>query len=351
MVTCSICGEYFLNREEFQKFECNHQNHSNNDVLDLFSRGQQTIESNYVVIGATESGKSYFIYTLLHLLLEEPPPALKEYMKAVNMNIELIGRDARRQFTRFQTLLLSGKLQKGTLTTDPENNVPLNIIIRTGNGNNQQFIRLTFFDISGELFDPDNQYRNFIREQYRIHKAKGIIYLTSPYDDRKLRKLLPFDIIEGNPRSLSTQIYEALYEAIQENDSHHRGKTKVTVPMAFCVSMFDLLEAHVPEKLRNPYIEMSDMMDARHQFRFDQADFISSEMKSFLSNEENSGLKIETIENLYKTVNYFAISAIGHNNPDDIPKRSVGLDPRGILAPLFWLLARHRVIPTSKDNS
>lgn len=347
MVTCSICGEYFLDREDFQKYECRHANHANNDVMEIFSRSPQAIESNYVVIGATESGKSYFIYTLLHLLLEEPPQALKEYMKAVNMNIELIGRDARTQFIRFQTLLLSGKLQRGTQITDPENNVPLNIIIRTGNGNNQQFIRLTFFDISGEFFNPDGQYRNFIREQTRIHKAKGIIYLISPYDDRKLRKLLPPDINGGNPRPFSTQIYEALFEAIREKDSHHRGKNKVTVPLAFCVSMFDLLEAHVPEKLRNPYIEMSDMMDARNQFRFDQVDFFSSEIKNFLRNEENSSLKTESIENFYKEVNYFAISAIGHNNPDDIPKKNGGLDPRGILAPLFWLLARHKVIPTS----
>jgi len=348
IVTCPICKEYFFNYSDFQKFKCSHENHATCGVAELFGPSGNAIETDFAVVGMKDSGKSYFIYTLLHLLLDEDqrPQGLNDYMEYIGMRVELADRQSKEQFAKFETLILAGKLQTGTLPQAPENNIPLNLIIKVGTGMSEQKVRLTFFDISGERYDPNGNFRDFMRTEARIHRTQGIIYLLSPFEDLKLYRMLKENDMDRAISALTYPIYEALYDAIQANTSDMRKRSKVNVPIAFCVSQFDLLQNHVPEKLRQPYIEITDMMNDRQEFRFEKVDYFNQEIQQFL--KTNSNIRPNNLHNLYSEVNFFAMTSIGHDKPSAIP--IIGLKPQGILAPLFWLLARHHIIPVVGEN-
>lgn len=340
--TCSICNKYFSTPQAFQIYVCDHPAHKHNDVTITFAQ-QVEIESNYAIVGATESGKSCFIYSFLHSILIDPPKDLRKYMEEVNMHFELVGDDAIKQFRHFESMLLSGHGIPGTAPHNKENNTPINLIIRIGRGIQRKSIRVSFFDLAGEFFSNkfDSNGWNFMDKDPRIHQAKGIIFLASPFEDVLLNDLLDENATNQRPEPFDS--YKHLHKAIRENNSQNMQKQifDVPTPIAFCVSMFDLLERYIPEKVLSPYKEIEELMNKKAEFDFYKSSKGSIEFRNFLN--QNSNLPIRDIEDRFRTVNYFAISSVGHNDLSRIPTR--GLSPKGILAPLFWLLAQSENIP------
>ncbi len=342
MVTCTICNQPFFNLKEYREYapKCIHEDHRFSDVEVKFDDSSGGLESNYAVVGAIGSGKSYFIYSLLHTLLENQPAELTNYMDKVNMYVQPpLGEKAREQYKKQKTMMLNGTII-GTRRRDEQNNVPINISIKVGRGTSQKKIRITFFDISGENFANPN----YLRQEARVHKAKGIIFLIPPWEDVRLNNLLK-DISDYNFEVDDFIIYEHLFQAIRHN-TNAKYLRKVSTPIAFCLSMFDLLEDYVPEKIKgNPYLEMDTMMH-NNLFDFPKAESNGIKIKNFLT--RNSRLPLKGIEDKFSKVNYFAISSIGHSDFENIRTRE--FQPKGILAPLFWLMAENQFIQSTRNN-
>lgn len=343
MVICTICHHDFYSPEQFRQWDCPHKNKDGkcpSTVLDRFRENYNTRQSTYAIIGVPESGKSYFIYSLLHTL-KNPPPALEEYMTRINMQVRTSGEQALEQIKRFEEqMMYSGNQLEGTDKQAPQNNVPIDVVVTVGRGQERTTICLTFFDMSGEHFKD----MKYMLEQTRIHKARGVILLMSPYDDVKLHNCLPEDY-HSTKRIENTPLTDYLFQAIQENISRRRTR-KVNTPLAICISMFDLLKDMVPDEITSPYLEVHDMINEHDEFDYTKIKANSQLVRSFL--QVNSRVPLKGIEDNFSKVNYFALSSVGHNEMEKIPTQ--GLKPHGILAPLFWLLAETEIIPFLKEH-
>lgn len=261
-------------------------------------------------------------------------------MTRVNMQVKTTGDQAQEQIRRFEEQILHTSTPlKGTRPTDPQNDVPIDIIITVGRGLARRSICFTFFDLSGEHFKT----MKYMLEQTRVYKARGVILLMSPYDDIKLHNCLPEEH-HSTQRINNIPLADYLFQAIQENATRRRVR-KVNTPLAICVSMFDLLQHLVPDEITSPYLEVPDMINANDEFDYSKIKANSNLVRSFL--RDNSRVPLRGIEDNFSKVNYFALSSVGHNEVEKIPTQ--GLKSQGILAPFLWLLAETEIIPFLKE--
>lgn len=330
---CSICHQEFTSAAEFNAFSCDNEYHDYSDVLEQFeSRGTQY---SYAIVGTTESGKSYYLLSILQKLYEKTDPNLNEYMDNMDIEIELIGKNSKIKYQELQDRLLSGDMAGNIGADNKFNHIPIIVTIRIGSGSSGKIIKLVFFDMVGEYFkDPE-----FLANDPRVFRSKGIIFLVDPYQDSLLNKLVD-NGIEANLDADDTDILNALHRAIISNS--RKKFRKVTIPIAFCLSMFDLLEPQIPEIVpEHPYLEFQDFI-SRSKFDNPTVNIKSAQLKQFLG--KNSKISMKGMEEKFQRHAVFAFSAMGHNDIDNIAFKKI--EPRGVLAPLFWLLAESGFIPS-----
>lgn len=334
LVKCSICHKDFMNPSEYHNYECSEPEKCSkySDVLTQFEN--LGVQSTFAIVGAPESGKSYYIYSLLYQLIDNPDDTLRDYLRRLDMDVELIGANSYSQYEKFKTILLSEQLQ-GTVKAAEENNVPIILFMKIGRGRNQKVVKLSFFDLAGEHFTS----RDFMQSDPRVFKAKGVLFLMDPFQDPKLNSYLQNQAYShASPENF--KILDDLYHAIRNNDS--RRRKKVNIPLAFCLSMFDLLEHLIPEMITQmPYLEIDDLITSRHQYDRNRTINSTREFKRFLG--EYSRISPRSMEDKFSNHAIFAFSAIGHDNVQNIDAQ--GVKSRGIIAPLLWLLAETGFIP------
>lgn len=338
LVKCSICHKEFTSESEFNSYACPKKdvNQCNSDVRVQFEN--LGFQSTYAIVGPVESGKSYYIYALLYKLIDDQDDTLRDFLNSINMSIELVGVDSLRQYEKFKTKLLSEQLMK-TTEFDLENNTPLILLLKIGTGSKQKQIKLSFFDLSGENFRND---RSFMKDEPRIHRAKGILFLQDPFSDSKLSKLvLNQSLVPLNPEN--NNLLNDLYQAIIKNEN--RPRNKVSIPIAFCLSMFDLIEHWIPELApASAYLEVDDLISSKKLFNLRLIEQKTKEFKEFLL--KNSRIPVKSLEDRFTHHAVFAFSAIGHDNVSNID--TLGIEPKGIIAPLLWLLAVSGFIDSQK---
>ena len=336
-VRCSICHTEFTSIAEYDAYRCAHADHDFSDVPYQFdhSKGAQY---TILVAGPPEAGKSYFIYSLLYELLDQNNRHLRDFFYRQGFHIELISDKARTQYELFRRRLFSSPLDL-TNPIDPQNRTPILLKI-TKNGRQRQQIKLCFFDISGENFTGAGAIE-FINNEARIHKAKGIIYLQDPFTDEGLNSLL----VNNNPEHIydNNYILDNIFRSIKRKQS--RKAQKLDIPLAFCVSMFDLLEHNIPNRIApNPYLELVDLVNGEGQFNKAAVRRKSKEIEQLIS--EHTKVDLYDLRNKYQRQRFFSISAIGHDDVDDIAHR--GIQSKGVLAPLLWILAERGFIEQYK---
>lgn len=339
LVKCSICHKEFTSESEFKKYVCSKNgvgNQCNSDVLVQFEN--LGLQSTYAIVGPVESGKSYYIYALLYKLIDDQDDALRDFLHSINMSVELIGVDSLKQYEIFKTRLLSDRLNV-TTTTSLENDIPLILSLKIGSGLKQKQIKLVFFDISGENFRNN---MSFMKDEPRIHRAKGILFLQDPFTDSKLSRLVSNQsLVQLDPEH--NNLLNDLYQAIIKNE--HRPRNKISIPIAFCLSMFDLIEHWIPELAPDPsYLEVNDLISSKKLFNLKLIEQKTKEFKEFLL--KNSRIPVKSLEDRFTHHAVFAFSAIGHDNVNNIDTK--GIEPKGIIAPLLWLLAITGFIDSQK---
>jgi hypothetical protein len=139
---------------------------------------------------------------------------------------------------------------------------------------------------------------------------------------------------KANPKILKNQT-NTLIDKLSKLPRKNRLEDKIDIPIAFCVSMFDLIE-----RLVEPidYLQTSELYE-HGQFNHAKIDNVSALIENLV--EKNTDIDTAFITDKFLTYKWFNISTIGH---DEISTRPGEIHPKGIYAPLLWLFSRNNLI-------
>lgn len=345
MIKCFICSKRFHERAEYTTHITNAANcpvfasqpagtcGNYSNVIKGFDEKRTNVpQFLYPIIGAAESGKSYYLHTITQNLVEHTDRALTKQIRALNLDFAAIAGYDLKEIRQLRQVQAKATL-KGTVKIASENNIPIVLSCRYQVGTRlQKSADICFFDLAGVLFHDQEQ---FVNEDRRIADASGLIVFIDPFRDKGLNsKLLPDlqvpDIdIQNEARGLIRKLARLRRNGLIP---------KVSIPIAFCLSMFDLLEHNIPTEFADLYVHTQEL-STEEGFNEPRINRQSKAIEKFL--RKNSNLEIDFIQNNFLNYKWFALSTIGHNEIEDRPGK---IDSRGIYAPLLWLFKNNGMV-------
>lgn len=285
------------------------------------------------IIGARSSGKTNYITTLINELMQRGSCLGNIGTVASNVaNIPENNTQTRYERDFFNILYKNGKCPPQTSMNDPRSRVPL---IYELSQKGKKPLYLVLYDTAGENFaDP----RNITNNVKFLKQSDACIYLLDtfavPYVHDKLKGTLG---LPDNELKYD-RIVDNVIGHFEEGDPHVREE-QYGKPMALVFSKIDSILSN-EEIFRDTSIEgmsierNSSFLDG-NGVNLDDMDSVSDGIRGALHSwgEDNF---INNIENHYKKVHYFGISALG-GMPDKNGNIN-NLRPYRVLDPLVWIL-------------
>jgi len=323
-VTCSKCGQDFYRLNEYKKYNCQEA-----DCFDVPAGFEHAgIQKNFAVAGPIQSGKSYYIYALLNELSNPFGETYRFLKDRLDIRVEIDHRSVP-QIDELVQKVKAGK-NWGTNPGDKENNYPLVVVLSRGN---EWKIQLTFYDIAGEIYHCFGEKK--VSNIRQIYDASGFIFLVPPTSDEYLNRLLKSQAVD--PPSITIEkCLEKLYNGICEN---YKEKIRpLPLKLAVCFSKYDLLDHLRGTKLPDPYLDIEDLFDERGKFIKKAVSAKSMQLADII--KDNCTFGIKDFSDYFHKIAFFGMSSVGtvanHNRNK--------IEPKGILAPLLWLLSEHEYI-------
>lgn len=288
---------------------------------------------NFLVAGVRGSGKTYFLYSLIQQILE-PQGKVLEKMEQMRLRVSHFEHNtaSRRIFEdlKFEIQVAERQLEATLVHErwDP-------IIISLKNRERRRTTHLAFFNLSGEFFEnPDS-----MNEHQQILTADGICLLLDPLQIPQLSKYA--ENPHNNRPNNNLDIVDNIKYVISE--AQRNSQVKLTNPVSFCISKFDVLEKLSPHKIDDPYLTPSDIFTSFGEFRKRTIEDNTEHVLEFLDKEDYR--KLRHLNERFSSHAVFAIAPIGHDNikTDRTP------NPKGIFAPFFWLLSEYKIIESDQS--
>lgn len=292
-------------------------------------------EKGYIIsiIGARSSGKTNYITTLInelfhygHCLGNIGTTASAVANKPENNTQERYERDF------FNIMYKNSKCPPQTDINDPKNRIPL--IYELGQQGKSP-IYLVFYDTAGENFANP---KNIASNVKFLNQSDAVIFLLDtfsiPYVHDKLKAPMGLSDIELK----YDKIISNLITHFEEGDRHIRD-AHYKKPMALVFSKIDAIlkndELFQNTAIPGMSIERNSSFLDGSGVNLSDIDSISDGIRAGLNswNEQNF---INSMENHYKNVKYFGISALG--GMPDKTGRINNLRPYRVLDPLVWIL-------------
>lgn len=285
------------------------------------------------IIGARSSGKTNYITTLINELMQRGYCLGNIGTVASNVaNKPENNTQARYERDFFNIMYRNGKCPPQTAINDPRNRIPL---IYELSQKGKQPLYLVIYDTAGENFaDP----RNIAANVKFLKQSDACIYLLDtfaiPYVHSKLKGKLGLPEIELK----FDRIIDNIIGHFEEGDPKIKEE-QYKKPMALVFSKIDSILSN-EELFRDTSIE--GMSIERNSSFLDGSGVNLTDMESVSDGirgalhywgEDNF---INNIENHYKKVHYFGISALG-GMPDKNGNIN-NLRPYRVLDPLVWIL-------------
>lgn len=292
-------------------------------------------EKGYIIsiIGARSSGKTNYITTLInelfhygHCLGNIGTTASAVANKPENNTQERYERDF------FNIMYKNSKCPPQTDINDPKNRIPL--IYELGQQGKSP-IYLVFYDTAGENFANP---KNIASNVKFLNQSDAVIFLLDtfsiPYVHDKLKSQMGLSDIELKYDKIITNLITHFEEGdTSVRDAHYKK------PMALVFSKIDAILKN-EELFQNTAIpgmsleRNSSFLDGSG-VNLSDIDSVSDGIRAGLNswNEQNF---INQMENHYKNVKYFGISALG-----GMPDRTGSINnlrPYRVLDPLVWIL-------------
>ena len=330
---------------------------------------QSTLQGNDIliaIIGMRSAGKSVYIGTIIHELLNVVLPAYNISVSAASVRVRNIYNEVygclydRAHPTvpaRTDTALV--QVKEGTYS-------PLMYTVELPNGKQRNIV---FFDAAGE--DLENGLENMEKVCGYIANPAGIISLVDPLRigdivysiEETKREAHGFVKIE--PDQDLGKIHEYAYDMIRQNN--HNARRKVGVPFAVVLTKLDaihpsdrlLVETRIIQK-DSRIIETSPHRIIRNGIaEFDEGDLeqVSADVRDVLVEKNNAF--ITNLEAQFSNCRYFAVSSIGLDNSIDVSTENeepatliTSPQPHRIEDPVLWILKENGLIgrPSSRDS-
>ena len=324
-IACNRCNEIFNQPKRCQLSECSYPAY----FEDIRRRFGNNIPPKYYIslIGGINAGKTIYLLSLLDII-NSRDEALRNLLKKYAIrSFEIIDKVSWELYDKIMERYKLGA-DFGTLPTSPLGS--FNIILTLENG---QAYELVMFNTSGEKIE----HAFTSRKVTGAHELQGaaFIYFLDPREDKGINKLL------SSPKGLSPANYNMTDYLHNVMQVVNKGVQIVRNPLAICISKFDLLKHRIPFDLPEAtYVEAG-----RDNF-FLAIDKVSQKLEIFLK-KESKAVNVNDVKEKFHSHKYFTVAPFGK---DTKPAYWHDKDPKGILAPFFWLLKELQLITESHGN-
>lgn len=293
-------------------------------------------EKGYIIsiIGAVNSGKTIYIATLINELFRYGH-FLGNIGTTASAVASIDGFNTHKRYEEdfFNVVYKGSKLPGNTNPNEVKNKIPL--IYELGQQGKPP-IYLVFYDTAGENF---NVLKNIASNVKFLNQSDAVIFLLDtfsiPYVHDKLKAPMGLSDIKDRYDKIISNLITHFEEGNRHiRDAHYKK------PMALVFSKIDVIlkndELFQNTAIPGMSIERNSSFLDGSGVNLSDIDSISDGIRAGLNswNEQNF---INSMENHYKNVKYFGISALG-GMPDIKQQRIINLRPYRVLDPLVWIL-------------
>ena len=307
-------------------------NVANKEIPSDFLMGKNL---SIALIGAKASGKSNYIGVLIN--------EIKKKMSAsFNCILNLSASEESKYYYDehyANPLFKSGRVVDATSQDEIP---PLIFPLRFMDKKNRikKVTALSFYDTAGENL---NSTKDILVSNRYIPNADGIILLLDPLQVPAIREKLEGKIELPHQ---NTDAVEILSRIVQNIRDVKNIKGTIKTPLALAFTKIDALEAYDVLKEDSCLREESEHLN---RGVFVQTDFesVNIEMQDLLENWLDSEI-LQQVKN-FKEYSFFGLTALGGVPTDKGQKlRNGKVNPRRVLDPLLWLLAKNNYVKTVK---
>lgn len=276
------------------------------------------------VVGATQSGKSVFLTSLIHTLKTVTPHNFPIFCTPINNEM---GRKFKLEYE--DPLINEGLLLEPTQKEKQQE--PLIFTFSFSDGSKPE-INIAFFDVAGEGI-VDTDYMDIYAAH--IRNSSGILFLVDPLQFKSIGR----KIMIKNGMDYDTQFTDEPAEVLSglvEDYIYKQGGGVSDIPTAVILTKTDLLEALQAD---GEYIRYDShmFMNYTHKDYFDVLEFynIDGETDEFIASIDPNFRN--ALKRRFYNLGFFAVSALG-SKPDG--QRVASFAPMRVDEPLLWILYR-----------
>ncbi len=293
------------------------------------------------IVGAKNSGKSYYVATLLRQIMEK-----KIFSTIGTQHISTLwGAGSSEEYKkRFQVPMNTRKLLMGTVkfTDIVKDNPPLLVELRYEQKNmfGSKIVQNTysFFDAAGETFENEDDLAAITPY---ISQSEGIILILDPsqivFVNSALSASMP-DAFQVSDTSYSEILYNTA-NVVRNNNKIGKNK-KIKIPLCIAFSKWDLL-VDTPNLLPEELLVSKPNQQMQTGYNKAAIDTISDEIRSLLMKWEPD--LVNSSEMNFETVKYFGFSAWG-TSKNAVKGAAPPIASFRVEDPMLWILHRNKII-------
>ena len=325
--------------------------HCHNDLPRTFGECETFIIS---VVGVKESGKSHFISVLIDSLVNTLGPNMDCDVQPINdATLERYRQNFYDPvFKHKETIHATRSAQTDIQVKMPLvytmtflkpktflNTTPILNLIFGKEPKPRKIVTLALYDAAGE----DLNSQSVMQREYKyLFNSAGIILLADPLQFAKVRENYPEELLPNENTNIM-DLVSRLTNMIRET-KHITMQKKIDTPIAVTISKSDAITSFLSPSSVILHTAAANESDLDESIRHS----IHDEVVTLLEDWTSRALPLHFTAN-YKTVSYFASSAIGTNphGREDI----ADIRPHRIGDPLLWLMEKNKIItPNSGMN-
>lgn len=293
--------------------------HCRNDIPKSAGHAPGTVIS---FVGASQSGKSVFMTSLIHALKTSTPRNFNIFCAPINHEMSM----------KFKSEYEDPLIEHGRLLdpTQLEKQQEPFIFTFSFADDTKPEINIAFFDIAGEGM-VDNAYLDIYAAH--IRNSSGLMFMVDPMQFRALGRKIQLKNNLDFDHSSAEEPVDVL-GGLVDNYIHRESGSVLQTPTAVVLTKTDLLEALRPD---GEYISQSSHMFTNfiHKGYFDlsAAENIGGEVEEFM-NQADPNFR-NALKRRFGDLGFFGVSALG-SQPDG--GRVASFSPVRVEEPFLWLL-------------
>lgn len=302
------------------------------DLPDTIKQSETKVIS---IVGATGSGKSYFVAALLRQLMDEG------LLARVNSAATRFPPGNREMYQRRYKEYLDKRIPLAPTNFANDlikDNPPILVQLTYTNERNKKVDNTySFFDAAGESFKTE---ADLAAITPYISHSEAIIILLDPRQIEKVN--LEVSAAIPNLPAVANEKYEDIINSVTDvlySSLRLNRRKKIRIPLCVAFSKWDLL-IHTPNLLPDDFIVSKPSRTSVTGFDANMVENASAEIRSLL-NEWDPNFLV-TVENKFETVRYFGFSAWGpgSKNGKEIP----AIASFRVEDPMLWIMYHNKLL-------